>query len=279
MKVQTFDYSVDLLQGVIWQYDEATHLLSLINQKQIWYNTNQTKFWTDWYNNVFNLLTANTFGLSVWSYILNVPLYLLNEVESSSKPIWGFNSILLSGTLIAGMNTVTGLSSTAQMFIGMTVWDNNINIPFGTTVASIVSGTEITLSNNAVNSITEVITFFLGNSYLNFGEYPRVGNQGSNFSIRGKVITLTEEEQRFVLRLRYFQLSNRIDVTDVNKFLNYLIMTSNIGWPGTIYMLDNLNMTITYHFTAPNFPPNLLMVLETFDVLPRPAGVEIIYSL
>jgi hypothetical protein len=209
MKIQNFNYSVNLLQAIIWQYDEATNLLSLLNQKQTWYNTNQTQFWTDWYNNVFNLQTANNFGLSVWSYILNIPLFFLEEMESSSKPIWGFNAYTSPPTL--------------------------------------------------------------ENSYLNFGR--------SNFSIRGSVLSLTTEQQRFLLRLKYFQLSNRVDVTDVNKFLNYLTTTSNIGWAGNIYMLDNLNMTVTYQFSISGFPSSLLSIIQQFDVLPRPTGVGIIYSL
>lgn len=218
MNIQEFDYSVNLLQSIIWQYDKASNLISLVTQKQNWYNTNQTQFWTNWYNNVFNLQTANSFGLSVWSYILNLPLFFLSSPEPLDKPLWGFNKIVGS-------------------------WPT------------------------------------LENTYLNFGLLPASTTKGGNFSTRGVVITLTEEEQRFALRLRYYQLSNRGDVTDVNKFLNYLIMTSTIGWSGTIYMLDNLNMTITYHFTASSFPPNLFLVLQQFDLLPRPAGVQIIYSL
>jgi len=209
MRIQTFNYSVNLLQAIIWQYDRATHLLSLINQKQAWYNANQTQFWTDWYNNVFNLQTANNFGLSVWSYILNIPLFFLEEMESPSKPIWGFNAY--------------------------------------TTPPALENGN------------------------LNF--------ENSNFSIRGSVQSLTTEQQRFLLKLKYFQLSNRIDVTDVNEFLNYLINTSDIGWSGNIWMLDNLDMTITYQFTAPLFPSTLLSVMQQLDVLPRPTGVEVIYSL
>ena len=218
MNIQQFNYSVDLLQAIIWQYDEATTLIGLVNQKQNWYNVNQTQFWQNWYTDVFNILTANQFGLSVWSYILNLPLYLLQNNESDSAPIWGFNAIVGS-------------------------WPT------------------------------------LENSYLNFGQTPISGNTGGNFSQRGSIIALTLEQQRFILRLRYYQLSDRGDVTDVNKFLNYLLSTSNFGWSGTIYMVDNLNMSITYTFTAPNFPPNVLTVMQTFDLLPRPAGVQIIYSL
>ena len=43
---------------------------------------------------------------------------------------------------------------------------------------------------------------------------------------------------------------------------------------GRIYALDPLNMTITYVFT---FQPDssLSLVLESFDLLPRPSGVRL----
>jgi Protein of unknown function (DUF2612) len=208
MKIQEFDYSVDLLQTILWQYDQATSFVSLIKSKQNWYNVNFTQFWADWYNNVFNLLTANKFGLTVWSIILNVPPYLIASPEDPDKPIWGFNAY------------------------------------------------DPTFPD-------------LENTYLNF--------QNGNFSLYGTVISLTVEEQRFLLRLRYFQLSTRADVTDINQFLAYLLASSNIGYTGVLYMLDNLDMTITYCFNT-SFPTSLYTVLTTLGVLPRPAGVRVIYT-
>lgn len=73
-QIQAFDYSVDLLQSLIWQQNDAERIESLIQQKQDWYTGNQTEFWQDWYNNVFNLQTANNFGCSVWAIILDIPI-------------------------------------------------------------------------------------------------------------------------------------------------------------------------------------------------------------
>jgi len=209
MRIQEFNYNVNLLQAILWQYDEATNLLSLINQKQTWYDTYQSEFWSDWYTNVFNILTANQFGLSVWSYILNLPLYLDAPVEDPSKPNWGFND----------------------------------------------------------NSAYPVLL----NTYFNF-------NNG-NFSTIGTIINLTLEEQRFLLRLRYFQLvsngvvSNEDTGLGINEFLDYLCRTSDINYSGTIYALDGLDMTITYVFTKPDFSQQLLDAIMILDLLPRPTGV------
>lgn len=95
MNTQQFDFSVDLLNVILWQYNDATNLLSLLDQKQSWYNTNQTQFWENWYNQVFNLAPWNsqitTFGLSVWSIILNMPLFIpIGDVTPTVE--WGFNT-------------------------------------------------------------------------------------------------------------------------------------------------------------------------------------------
>jgi len=73
--IQQFNFNIDLLKAILWQYNDAETLLSLINQKQDWYDVNQKTFWENWVVNVFDLRTANAFGLQVWSIILGQPLY------------------------------------------------------------------------------------------------------------------------------------------------------------------------------------------------------------
>jgi len=91
--IQAFDFSVNLLQAILWQYNDAENLQSLISQKQDWYDENQTAFWDDWVADVFNLETANEFGLSVWSIILNLPLFVNTTPDNLlTKPTIGFNA-------------------------------------------------------------------------------------------------------------------------------------------------------------------------------------------
>lgn len=84
--IQDFDYSIDLLQFILWQYDNA-NVGTLDQQKQNYLTTNSQEFWEDWYNDVFNLTTANDFGIAVWSIILDLPL--LFEVTAFIIG-WGF---------------------------------------------------------------------------------------------------------------------------------------------------------------------------------------------
>lgn len=70
-KVFNRDFFIDLQKTILWQYDKAEILKSLIDQKENWYKTNTTDFINDFYRDVLNIDTANDFGLNIWGKILN----------------------------------------------------------------------------------------------------------------------------------------------------------------------------------------------------------------
>jgi hypothetical protein len=90
MKNQAFDFSVDLLSALLWRHNEADHLTSLLQQKQNWYDDNQEGFWNDWFTDVFDLKTANSFGCAVWAVILGVPLAVI--LPPATRPTFGFGA-------------------------------------------------------------------------------------------------------------------------------------------------------------------------------------------
>lgn len=90
--IQQFDFSVNLLRALLWQDNTAPALTSLIAQKQNWYDTNQTSFWTNWVTDVFDLRTANEFGLAVWAIILGVSLTVILPPSDPDKPTFGFGA-------------------------------------------------------------------------------------------------------------------------------------------------------------------------------------------
>lgn len=90
LDIQMFDFSVNLLAALLWQYNDATNLQSIINQKQAWYTANQEQFWENWITNVFNLDTANAFGLAVWSVILDLPLFVEEPPTPAGVLPFGF---------------------------------------------------------------------------------------------------------------------------------------------------------------------------------------------
>ena len=91
MKIQNLDFNINLLEALLWQYNNAETLQSLLQQKQDWYDSSYTSFWTDWYNNVFNLETANEFGLTVWSIILDINFAIAPNIRTDNNII-GFEN-------------------------------------------------------------------------------------------------------------------------------------------------------------------------------------------
>lgn len=366
-KIQEFNnFATDLKQSILWQYNDAKNLISLIDQKQIWYDVNQSGFWGVWTEIVFNLTTADIFGAAIWSIILDVPL-LVTDLPFVEQPTWGFNAYKITGfddtfvinesgdnivtasgafvvtgsgissSLSVGMSVsgvgispdtvivsivsntiiyishlmtvdslesltfsldqdgvldsgsaiVTGLSDTSVIHPGMAV--SGTGIPGSTSVLNILSSTSITLSENATETGINTLTFSvtgdgnltdpgLINTYRNF-------EQG-NFSQFNQNLNLSVEEQRWLLRLRYFQLTTLTNIAgfepnltySINKFLDYLCTDNDINYEGTVYVLDNLDMTITYHFTSTTFPSPLLNALIFLDIWPRPAGVGVLFT-
>jgi microcystin-dependent protein len=91
-------------------------------------------------------------------------------------------SFTQNGTTTNTMNTLTGLSSTVDMYVGMAI--EGTNIPSGTTVASITSGTAIRMSQNATGSATVPVTFFSwgngdGSTTFNVPDMRRCVSMGS----------------------------------------------------------------------------------------------------
>lgn len=99
--VRNIDYSTNLLESILWQYDNATNLISLLNEKQAWYDENQSLFFSRWFNNVFYLFNPrpsddpdafNAFGASVWSILLQIPLQVGAPPDPPGTQIFEFNN-------------------------------------------------------------------------------------------------------------------------------------------------------------------------------------------
>lgn len=90
MNIQMFDFNLDLMQVVPWEYDSSPNLISLLTKKKEWYSQNYSDFWVNWERDVFNLRTANDFGLNVWSIILDLPLYVNSDSSPGNYPAFGF---------------------------------------------------------------------------------------------------------------------------------------------------------------------------------------------
>ena len=196
MNQQTFDFHSDLLRAVLWQYEDAENLKALASFKAQWFERYNSQFWKDWYRDVFNLDTANEFGLAVWARILDIPLGIDVPPADLSKTGFGF-----------------------------------------------------------------------GNKKRNFASNFR---RNSDYTL-----VLTKEQKRLLVRMRYFNLTTRPSVPKINAFLAKYFGDES----GSVFVLDPLDMTyVVYVF---NFNPDerLRLLLDNFDMLPRPSGVGIKYRV
>ena len=106
MEIYSPTNTADLERSILWQDDNAENLKALIEYDQAFFDTNVTDFWNDYYTNIFNLDTANDFGLTVWGIILavNWPSYDpgTGSVSFSSE---SYRTILKSRLLLNRMRS------------------------------------------------------------------------------------------------------------------------------------------------------------------------------
>lgn len=195
-RIQAFDFSVDLLKVLLWQYNDAANLQAIIQEKQDWYDTNQNEFWSNWMVDVFDLRTANDFGLSVWSIILNLPLST-NTGAPAPKRAFGF-----------------------------------------------------------------------GHGRQNF-------NNGNFTANNAQFVNLSTKQKRIALQLRYFQLTTKGCVPEINRFFATLFAEESTA----CYVVDTLDMSEAFYVFHPSLSSQLRFIFQYYDLLPRPAGVGVGYTI
>ena len=106
-----------------------------------------------------------------------------------------------------------------------------------------------------------------------FGQYNENFQNGNFSRVRGGTVSLTTDQKRLVIRLRYAQLTTRPTVPNINRILSDVF--ADFG--GSAYVTDNQDMTIDYQF---NFliPSSLRFILEKYDLLLRPSTVGYTYN-
>ena len=187
MTIQEFDYNIDLMQTILWQYNDATTLQSIIQSQENWLNENNKQFWDEWYTNIFNIETCNEFGASLWSIILGISFAQPKEIR-----------------------------------------------------------------------ITDIFGFGIYNSNFYQSNFSPINEDGLSLSI---------EQKRLVLQLRYLQLTSNTSIFQLNPILKKLF-----GY--NVYILDGLDMSISMILTEyPDLTTNY--IINNFDVIPRPAGVKL----
>lgn len=171
--IQQFDYSINLLRALLWQDDTAPRMTALLQAKQDWYDTNVSTFWENWVADVFDIRTANEFGLAVWAIILGIPTSAI--IPPTTKANFGFGIRLLTQdandargtwtrangvTITAGQVDPNGATNAVKLDLStgtgsartVTVPTTAGGIPAGTVTiqfqAKLISGTQGTLTSS-----------------------------------------------------------------------------------------------------------------------------------
>ena len=160
----------NLLAGAIWNPGSAVETITqtLTNSAAASNNFGSFLFLSN-----LNITMQNMVDAATWNNSQNVVYMYLQAVipaniatwQAAVAPIGGIGltnspilSFQLSGTIASTMNTITGLTSNADLFIGMPI--SGTGIPTGTTITSLVGTTGATMSAAATSSTTELITFY-----------------------------------------------------------------------------------------------------------------------
>lgn len=171
----SFDFSINLLENITWQYDKALKAVSLAEWLQEFVALNYTAFWQDWKNNVFNLIKADEFGLEVWSIILDQPLLIGGEPDPSDKPIWGYDEYYENYDNGNYANATSGPVLTLeekrlilrlrffQLFARANCFETNyfLKILFGEDNVYVLDGQDMSMRVVYLNGISEALQTFI----------------------------------------------------------------------------------------------------------------------
>ena len=88
MKIHDIDNSLNNLgKTVLWQYDRAVRLLSVMKHMQMLYHCAVEQFWKFWIEKVLAIDTVGGFGCSIWGIFLGVPRPTIKDSNGNDSLI------------------------------------------------------------------------------------------------------------------------------------------------------------------------------------------------
>lgn len=237
-------YNGDLTRSLKWLHNKAPNIQSLVTQKANWYGKYNDQFWENWRTNVYDLRTANAFGLAVWCIILGLPLSAFNFEPITNA--WAFGASR-GNFQDGGGNTLpfTFLSGPTVQASGATVPPANYTVDSTngrvTFATAPVVGAQLTWTGQIENPNTgqtlivqQPRLFGVGDgTTVTFNLYPadhaNYDEVGSNFYGGGSASVASLNEIRFACQLRYVKLVSNGRVKWINQMLAY-IFNEGAAW-------------------------------------------------
>jgi len=251
-------WNPSLTRSLKWMQNNAPNIQSIINAKQTWYTKYNTAFWSNWEENVFDLQTANAFGLVVWCIILGLPLdiFVFDPITNAFAYGAQRGNFLDGGGNVAPIQFVG--STLAIQKAGTTVpaadWSLNITTDEVTFTTPPALGATLTWTATVTQQNTGQMMIIQQPRVFGTGDgtttsfslipsdsenYNEVGN---NFYGGGSNVVGLLSEIRYACQLRYVALVSNGRQQWINQMLQYIF---NGGEPwnfaaGTyFYLTDN----------------------------------------
>lgn len=234
-------YSTDIKRPLKWEHNKAARLTSVVDQKSLWYDRYCAQFWTYWIQNVFDLRTANPFGLTVWSIILGMPQSLFALADEPNA--WAY------GKQRQNYKDLFGAQAPLNFTAGPDFYANGTKLTSGYTfsgatgevtfTAAPAAGVILTWTGSLTSSVTgqEVHTatpfqFATGDGttkvFFLLPSTRHPNETGGNFYGGSTKTVSILEEARQLLQLRYVALISNGNLEWINEML---AMIFNKGEP------------------------------------------------
>jgi hypothetical protein len=250
-------YNPDITRALKWLQNNAPNIQSIVTQKADWYGKYNDQFWMNWEENVFDLRTANAFGLVVWCIILGLPLSAFNFQPITNAFAFGsqrgnfqdggghvapFTFVgtptIYSNGIALSTSSYAINSATAQITFGgapaigaKLTWSGSIQNPNTSQTLVVQQPRPI----GTGDGITTVFNMFPADG----GNYDEVG---SNFYGGGSSSVASLNEIRYACMLRYVTLVSNGRIQWINQMLAY-IFNGGAAWTPTtkkyFYLADS----------------------------------------
>lgn len=250
-------YNPDMTRALKWLQNNAPNIQSIVQQKANWYGRYNDQFWTQWQANVFDIRTANAFGLTVWCIILGLPLSAFNFQPITNAFAFGDQrgnfqdggghaapftfvgtpSVFSAGVLVPSANYSIN-ATTAQITYGAApaagakqTWTGTITNPN--------TGQQLVVQQprpiGTGDGVTKTFDMFPADG----GNYFEVG---ANFYGGGASSVASLNEIRYACQLRYVALVSNGRIQWINEMLAY-IFNGGAAWTPTtkkyFYLADS----------------------------------------
>lgn len=265
---------INLEKCILWQYDKATSLSRIILNKQNWYKQNVTDFIVSFFIDVFNLKTANDFGLNIWGKLLNFPRQImLNKYQLKVLDSGGAET----NTIAVDRLTFQSKIASGDDFTAITI-EQGDKYTFEFSV-SVGTGYYVSVYDKNNNLIVDRAEIHSDGQTAPTPAY--YGLSGYSISSSGVIcsvvadytpLNLSTEQYRFLLLGQILKFKMNCTIPEVNRYLRLIFNEQDNR---NVYVIDNHDMTISYNIEPSSLSDEIKLLIENYDFLPAPAGVKI----